>query len=365
MSITIEAGVLARMMRVAGQVVAKRNTIPILDNVCLRASDGELELAATDLDVEYRERVAVGGDGALALTVRADRLGAIANALPGDAAITLEPGEDHRVTVKSGRSRWQLPTLPVGDYPALAFGDAEAALDINVQQLARLLERVQPFQSTEETRYYLCGPLWHGEKGELALAATDGNALCRTIAKGTEWPDGAPEVILLAKGAAVMRSLADSKGLARVEWNPRMVRIALGSVTLTTKVIDGTFPDYRRVIPSSVDDPARFDPAGMLGALKRVRIASDKLSNAVTFDPGDGLLRISMRADDASTACEEIPAEPGEQPRAGFGAAYLADVLAAVGGETVELHHRDPQAPALFCRAVDDGCLVTLMPVRI
>lgn len=371
MGFKIEAGVLARVMGVAGQAVDRRNTLPILDNVCLILANREIEIVTTNLDIEYRETVPVEAakNAKMALTVQSGRLAAIAAALPAQATIAFEAGEDastdRRVVVKSGRSRWQLPTLPVDDFPRLQVpADLAAQVEIDSETLAAILKRVLPWVSDEEVRYYLHGPLWHSEADAVALAATNGQGMVRVVAHDVPWPDGAPDVIVPPNLARIAEMLGKDKEPITIAWSERMIRFERGAVTVTGKAIDGTFPDYRRIIPGEAAEPVRVDPAGIETAIKHVRIAADKRGESVKLARGKDAVTLAMAGDDSCAASEEVAAETEAGGETHFNSSYLLEMMRCVGGDSVEMHQADAGAPALFRRTVKDGCLAVLMPMR-
>ena len=175
----VNAGELARAMKHVAQVVEKRSTIPILANVLFEAGQNCLSIVATDLDLQIKQDLPAASDGGFAVTIPAQRLTAIANAVSPDAQLTFTLQDGGRVAIKSGRSRWVLATRPRDDFPRIPMPKGEAELKLQPSSLAEMVSRVSPFRSTDQTRYYLNGPLWHGEDGRVALAATDGHRLMR------------------------------------------------------------------------------------------------------------------------------------------------------------------------------------------
>lgn len=362
--VKVAAGDLAKAMRLAAQVVEKRGTIPILANVLIEVDGNGLTLTATDLDLQFRQAIPAAGDGAFALTVPADKLGAIAGALAKDASLTLTPGEAGRITLTSGRSRWVLATLPREDFPLFDGPKATAQLTVAAGDLATLINRVLPFRSTEQTRYYLNGPLLHGEAGKVTLAASDGHRLMRAPMEA-DWPQDAPEIILAPKACKLLAMLGEEAGDIRLDWDDKRIAAAIGRVSVVAKAIDGIFPDYRRVIGIASDKPMLVDPEDLRAALARLLVAGDLKTHAVSIDPvADGVALSVQASDNLSNACEEVPCEPGAMPATAFNARYLQEILAALGGDTVEFHMVDPTAPMRIVRKVDDGAIATVMPMR-
>lgn len=363
--VKVAAGDLAKAMKLAAQVVEKRNAIPILSNVLIEAGDDCLTLTATDLDLQFRQDVPAATEGKLAVTVPADKLATIASTLARDASLTLAPQDGGgRMVLTSGRSRWVVPTLPRDDFPSIAAGEAVAEVAIAAGDLATLIARVLPFVSTEQTRYYLNGPLWHGEAGKIALAATDGHRLMR-VPLDMDWPEEAPEVIFAPKACRVLAALGEESGEVRLGWNAKSISARIGRIAIIAKVIDVTFPDYRRVIGIAVDEPLIADPSDIIGAISRLLVAGDAKTNAVLIDPASEGVALSMSSSDGcATACEEVLCELGQMPATAFNAKYLQQILAALGGDAVEFHMAKEDVPMRVVRKVDDGAIATVMPMR-
>lgn len=366
-AVTIDVALLARAMTAAAKVVDARNTIPILSNVRLVADPviGKLELLTTDLDVEYRQRIAmVDGSGKLATTVNAGKLRDLVNAVPKGAQMRLTH-DGNRLTVQAGRGRWVIPTLPVDDFPSIEF-NAEHRLEIEpASKLSAMLARVMWSTEQEKTRYYLAGPLWHSENGKVRLAATNGHTL-PVVTTDLNWPNDAPALILAPKFCATIRDLLnDTAGIIQLTWDAAKIRAAWGDVVLTGKVIDGNFPDYRRVIPPTVSNPVLVDPETLADAVRRVKLLGSEKTRSVKFLIGDGKITLSHSSAEHGTATEDVPADCKAAHEAGFNAEYLINMLGAIGGDTVEFHHADPSAPSLIRRAVDDGAMGVVMPMRV
>lgn len=371
-AVTVAASDLVRVMKIANQVIERRNTIPILSHVLFVAEEGKgrgkgkVTITANDLDCQFVQSIEANVSEPLAIAVPGEKLGQIAGVVAKGAELRFAREDNGaRIVISSARSRWTLAALPRDDFPAIPPAEEKGAIAIEASHLARLIGRVLPFASTEQTRYYLNGPLFHPEGGKLALAATDGNCLMRVVDEDTEWPEGAPEVIFAPKACRILQSLGETPGQARLVWSEARLGFEIGDAVLTAKMIDGTFPDYRRVIAAPLDDPATLDVEEVRAAIVRLRIAASKSTNAVLIDPEGGGLTLSMKSDDATAAArEEVPCEPGGLSPCSFNSLYFDQMLAAIGGDTVRFHQADPGAPARFERVVPDGALGTVMPMR-
>lgn len=372
MKATIERATLLRCLSHVQSVVERRNTIPILSNVLIEAApDGSVRLMATDLDLQIIETMAaVSVEQAGAITVSAHLLFDIARKLPDGSQVSFETA-DNRMVVKAGRSRFQLPTLPRDDFPVIVEGDLPTSFEVSASLLAQLIDRTRFAISTEETRYYLNGIFLHVTDEELRAAATDGHRLARfTIAR----PDGAqgmPDVIVPRKCVAELRKLLEEAldTNVLVDLSASKVRFTLGGehgVVLTSKLIDGTFPDYSRVIPTGNDKLLKLDPRSFFEGVDRVATIATEKTRAVKMALENDKVTLSVTSPDNGTAAEEIAASyssPGFE--IGFNANYLKDILSQIEGDTVELHLADAGAPTLIRQDEKSPALYVLMPMRV
>ncbi|MDR7101500.1 DNA polymerase III subunit beta [Croceicoccus sp. BE223] len=365
MSVVLEAGALAKALKKAAAIVAASNTIPILANVRIETTSAGLQVLTTDLDVEYCETVPlVSADGELATTVEAKRLAALAGAAAKGAQISLAM-EDRQLAVKAGRSRWKLNALPVTDFPKIPALDLVHRLTMPGQQLASALARVLWSRSTEPTRYYLNGPLWHaGSDGMLRLVATNGHTLASTRVDARFPAEGA-DLILGPKFCMAAQSIAaDFSGSVDLEWSASKIRMTAGECSLLGKAIDGTFPDYRRVIPCEVDDPIVVDPEMLRQAVRRIDLVGEGKTRTVRIGRSDGIIVVSTQNAEVGSGTEEVPADVRASFEVGFNSQYLDQVLTAIGGDSVTIHHADATSFALVRRTVDDGALAIVGPMR-
>jgi DNA polymerase-3 subunit beta len=277
MKATIERATLLRCLSHVQSVVERRNTIPILSNVLIEAAaEGSLKLMATDLDLQVVESLpAVTVDSPGAITVSAHLLFDIARKLPDGSQVSIETA-DNRMTVKAGRSRFSLPTLPRDDFPMIVEGDLPTSFEVPAKTLAELIDRTRFAISTEETRYYLNGIFLHVADEELKAAATDGHRLARFTLRRPDGAEGMPDVIVPRKCVAELRKLIEEAldTNVQVDLSASKVRFTLGGengVVLTSKLIDGTFPDYSRVIPTGNDKLLKLDPRSFFQGVDRVR----------------------------------------------------------------------------------------------
>jgi DNA polymerase-3 subunit beta len=372
MKATIERATLLRCLSHVQSVVERRNTIPILSNVLIEASpDGAVKVMATDLDLQVVETMgAVSVEAPGAITVSAHLLFDIARKLPDGSQVSIETA-DNRMTVKAGRSRFSLPTLPRDDFPVIVEGELPTSFELGAATLAQLIDRTRFAISTEETRYYLNGIFLHVSDEELKAAATDGHRLARYTLARPEGAQAMPDVIVPRKCIGELRKLLEEALDTNVEidLSASKIRFTLGGengVVLTSKLIDGTFPDYSRVIPTGNDKLLKLDPKSLYEGVDRVATIATEKTRAVKMALENDRVTLSVTSPDNGTAAEEVPADySSEGFEIGFNANYLKDILGQIEGDTVELHLADPGAPTLIRQNEKSPALYVLMPMRV
>jgi DNA polymerase-3 subunit beta len=375
MKATIERAKLLRCLSHVQSVVERRNTIPILSNVLIEASaDGLVKIMATDLDLQVVESLdAASVETPGAITVSAHLLFDIARKLPDGSQVSLETA-DNRMTVKAGRSRFSLPTLPRDDFPVIVEGDLPTSFELPARLLAELIDRTRFAISTEETRYYLNGIFLHvsdDDQPVLKAAATDGHRLARFTLPRPEGAEGMPDVIVPRKAVGELRKLLEEAldGNVEIDLSPSKIRFTLGGeggVVLTSKLIDGTFPDYSRVIPTGNDKLLKLDPKSFYEGVDRVATIATEKTRAVKMALENDKVTLSVTSPDNGAAAEEIAADySSEGFEIGFNANYLKDILGQIEGDTVELHLADAGAPTLIRQDERSPSLYVLMPMRV
>jgi len=372
MRVTLERSNLLKSLNHVHRVVERRNTIPILSNVLLSADRNDLQMKATDLDLEVTESTGAMVEQAGATTVPAHLLYDIARKLPEGAEVLLSTGADGSfMTVASGRSNFRLQCLPQSDFPELTAGSFTHSFRLDSQALKRLIERTQFAISTEETRYYLNGIYLHVMEGEtgarLRGVATDGHRLARADVSAPEGAEGMPGVIVPRKTVAELQKLVDEPDVVvLVELSDAKIRFTVGSVVLTSKLIDGTFPDYQRVIPSGNDKKLTIDRRTFAEAVDRVSTISSERGRAVKLSIGDGQVVLTVNNPDSGSATDEIPADYGSDPlEIGFNARYLLDITSQLTGEEAIFMLADAGSPTLVRDSGDRDVLYVLMPMRV
>jgi DNA polymerase-3 subunit beta len=367
MKATIERATLLKSLGHVQSVVERRNTIPILSNVLIEAKDdGSLRLMATDLDLQVDESVPaqVGQSGAI--TVSAHTFFDIVRKLPEGSQVELTAAEG-KMQVVAGRSRFNLSTLPRDDFPVIAEGELPTRFELPAQTLRQIIDKTRFAISSEETRYYLMGIFLHVADDKLKAAATDGHRLARVTVDKPEGADGMPDVIIPKKCVGELRKLLEEvEGTVEVSLSPTKIRFGLGNAVLTSKLIDGTFPDYNRVIPTGNDKLLKLDPKSFMEGVDRVATIASEKTRAVKINVDRDKVTLSVTSPESGTATEELPADYGSEGiEIGFNARYLLDILHEIEGETVEVHLADAAAPTLLRENDKSSALYVLMPMRV
>lgn len=372
MKATIERAALLKAVSHANSVVERRNTIPILANVLIEAADDSISFRATDFDIEIIERAAAQVEAAGATTVSASMLNEIVRKLPEGATVTLESDDaNERLGVKAGRSVFSLATLSKEDFPVMASAEFETEFSVPAPVLRRLFDKTRFAISTEETRYYLNGVYMHlaeeGGKNVLRCVATDGHRLARIDADLPDGADGMPDVIVPRKTVGEMRVLLeDDDETVAVSVSQTKVRFATPGATLTSKVIDGSFPDYARVIPAESQRTLEVDAAEFVQAVDRVATVSSERSRAIKLALEADKLELSITAPERGTAREELAVAYGdERLEIGFNAKYLEEIARQVDHENAVFLFNSANDPTLMRDGDDASAVYVVMPMRV
>ncbi len=372
MKLTIERAALLRALGHVQSVVERRNTIPILSNVLLRAEGAKLSLSATDMDIEMISALAAQGARPGATTVPAHTLYDIVRKLREGAQIEFEmTGEKGLMTLRSGRSTFTLSCLPPEDYPLMAGGDLAHNFLLSAADLKRLIDRTRFAISTEETRYYLNGIYLHAAKADqlnmLRAVATDGHRLARMEIPLPEGASGMPGVIVPRKTVTELRKLLDEMDQdVSIALSDTKIRFTFGDTVLTSKLIDGTFPDYERVIPAGNDRFLEVECKPFAEAVDRVSTISTEKSRAVKLSLERNSLTLSATSPENGTATEEIEVHYSAQPlEIGFNARYLLDIAEQIEGEGARFALADAASPTVIRDSADGSALYVLMPMRV
>jgi DNA polymerase-3 subunit beta len=372
MKLTIERAALMSSLGHAQSVVERRNTIPILSNVLLAASGGQLKLTATDLDMDVVEGVSAEVEQEGTTTAPAHTLYDIVRKLPDGSQVEISLAADQgRVSLRAGRSRFALSCLPREDFPVLAEGDLPHRFVLAADEVKRVIDKTRFAISTEETRYYLNGIYLHAAENDgvkvLRAVATDGHRLALVDMPLPEGAADMPGVIVPRKAVSELRKLVDDvDGEVTIGLSDTKIRFAFDDLVLTSKLIDGTFPDYERVIPRGNDKVLEVDSKLLAEAVDRVSTISTEKSRAIKLGIEGDRLVLSANSPDAGSATEELSISyQGESLEIGFNSRYLLDVLSLIEGDNARFLMADAGAPTLVNDSQDEGALFVVMPMRV
>ncbi len=372
MRISIERATLLKAVSQAQSVVERRNTIPILANVLIEAEGGDVTFRATDLDIEVVDKMPAMVEQAGATTVNAVTLHEIVRKLPDGALVALSAdAAAGRLTIEAGRSNFNLATLPKEDFPVMASSEYASNFAVSAPVLRRLFDKSKFAISTEETRYYLNGVYLHVADADggrvLRAVATDGHRLARVDADLPMGAEDMPGVIVPRKTVGELRKLLDDdEAQIAVSVSETKVRFATPGITLTSKVIDGTFPDYSRVIPVGNARKMEVDAAEFARAVDRVATVSSERSRAVKLQLDEDRLVLSVNAPDAGAAEEELAVAYGDEPlEIGFNAKYLLEIASQVDRENAVFLFNSSSDQALMREGNDTSAIYVVMPMRV
>ena len=371
MRVTLERSNLLKALNHVQRVVERRNTIPILSNVLLRSAGTNLTFKATDLDIEVTENVSASVEQDGATTVPAHMLYDIVRKLPDGSEVMLATGDDGGMKLVSGRSQFSLQVLPETDFPDLTAGEFSHTFEMPCEQLKVLIDRTQFAISTEETRYYLNGIYLHcvEEDGSplLRAVATDGHRLAQAQLDAPVGAEDMPGIIIPRKTVGELQKLLEAPDASvKVELSDTKIRFTVKSVVLMSKLIDGTFPDYKRVIPSGHSKKLTLDRSLFSQAVDRVSTISSDRGRAVKLSISNDQLVLAVNNPDSGSAEEELAAGYESDPLdIGFNSRYLLDITSQLSGEEVTFMLADPSSPTLIRDQGTDDALYVLMPMRV
>jgi DNA polymerase III subunit beta len=373
MKINVERGAFLKALSHVQSVVERRNTIPILSNVMIEAAKGELKLTATDLDIEIVETIPSDVLRNGAATAPAHMLYDIVRKLPEGAQVQAEllTAEGGRLAVSAGTSRFELACLPKEDFPQMASGALPHRFRLAADDLKRLIQKTRFAISTEETRFYLNGIYLHaakeGKTQTLRAAATDGHRLARFE---LDLPEGAadmPGVIVPRKTVnELQRLLDDADGAIEISLSDTKIQFTFNGLELTSKLIDGTFPDYQRVIPAGNDKVLSVESKEFAQSVDRVSTISADKTRAVKLHIAKEKVTLSVVNPESGTATEELGANYSASPiEIGFNARYLLDITSQMEGKEVRFLLSDAGSPTIIEDTEDSRTLYVLMPMRV
>nr|WP_256834264.1 DNA polymerase III subunit beta [Pseudomonas oleovorans] len=367
MHFTIQREALLKPLQLVAGVVERRQTLPVLSNVLLVVEGQQLSLTGTDLEVELVGRVTLEDAAEPGeITVPARKLMDICKSLPSDAMIDIRV-DDQKLLVKAGRSRFTLSTLPANDFPTVEEGPGSLTFNLPQAKLRRLVERTSFAMAQQDVRYYLNGMLLEVQSGLLRAVATDGHRLAMCSMEAAIQQEGKHQVIVPRKGILELaRLLTEQDAEVAIVLGQHHIRANTGEFTFTSKLVDGKFPDYERVLPRGGDKLVLADRQGLREAFSRTAILSNEKYRGIRLTLVSGLLKIQANNPEQEEAEEEIVVDySGSGLEIGFNVSYLLDVLGVMGTEQVRLILSDSNSSALLQEADNDDSAYVVMPMRL
>ncbi|HEY8963440.1 MAG TPA: DNA polymerase III subunit beta [Alphaproteobacteria bacterium] len=372
MKLSISRADLMRALGHVQSVVERRNTIPILSNVRLQAKEGSLSLSATDMDLEIVESVPATVQAVGATTAPAHTLHDIVRKLPDGATIEMNlEGAGAMMTIRAGRSNFKLACLPVSDFPELGAGELDVNFSVPASSVRDLIDKTKFAMSADETRYYLNGIYVHAADHSgvavLRAVATDGHRLARFQ---MPLPDGAqkmPGVIIPRKTVTELgKLLEEAADNVKISLSENKIRFSVDHIEMTSKLIDGTFPDYEKVIPNDNNKVIEVDPKIFSGAIDRVSTISSEKTRAVKITINGKGMTLSAQSPDAGSASEEIEINNNDVAlEIGFNSRYLLDITQQIDSDGCRMILADGAGPTILQDAADESALYVLMPLRV
>jgi len=365
MKLTAAREALLKPLQAVIGVVERRQTMPILANVLLVAKDGEVSVTATDLEVELVANADVQVDSPGEVTVPGRKLLDICRALPDDAQVAISQSGE-KLSIKSGRSKFSLTTLPAAEFPTVEDISAGKSVGVSQEVLGRLLDKTHFSMAQQDVRYYLNGLLLETGGKVLRAVATDGHrlALCEVEVDGGDAPE--QQVIVPRKGVLELQRLMSGEGDLSIELGTNHIRIQLEGIRFTSKLIDGRFPEYDRVIPQDTSNAMSADRGLFKSALQRTAILSNEKYRGIRLIIRDNNMVLQAHNPEQEEAEEELEIQyDGEEIEIGFNVNYLLDALGAIESDEITLALVDGNSSCLLTEPGKDDCKYVVMPMRL
>lgn len=366
MEISISRETLIKPLGQAAGVVEKRQTLPILAYVLIRQQNGQLSLTGTDLEVEVTASTKTGGSTNGEMTVPARKLLDICRGLPTDAKIKISlKGE--KAVVRSGKSRFTLITMPSADFPATEAAEWKETFELPQKELKTLLENTQFCMAHQDVRYYLNGLLIEIDEKTLRAVATDGHRMALSEVELAQSSGGNRQIILPRKGVLeLVRFLEDNDEPAKISLGTNHMRVELPNLTFISKLIDGRFPDYSKVVPANQSKELLLDRQHFRDALSRVAILSNEKYRGVRISLTKNALTLTAHNPEQEEAEEEMVVEySGEEMEIGFNVNYMIEATNALNTEQIKFGLNDPNSSCTLVLPDSSGALYVIMPMRL
>ncbi|MCG8488558.1 MAG: DNA polymerase III subunit beta [Chromatiales bacterium] len=362
---TERENLLGPLQKIAG-VVERRQTLPILANILVNANNGQLNLTATDLEVELKTQTDAECDGDADFTIPARKLLDICKALPESATVSLDISED-KVKLQSGRSRFSLSVLPARDYPVIEPTPSSTVFTIKESVLNTLIENTQFAMAQQDVRYYLNGMLLELSGGDIRTVATDGHRLAMSQSLKAIEDTTNLQVILPRKAVIELsRLLGDNDNDIKVELSNSYIKVLFEKTVFTSKLIDGRFPEYQRVMPTGSDKEVEAEKSAIKQSLTRASILSNEKYRGIRFHLSNNLLELQAHNPEQEESEEELEVNyQGEELKIGFNVGYILDAISAIKEETIVIELKDTNSSALIYGKDNKDSKYVVMPMRI
>jgi DNA polymerase-3 subunit beta len=363
--VTDRENLLEPLQKIAA-VVERRQTLPILANILINAGSNGIQMTATDLEVELKTKASANCEGEVDFTVPARKILDITKALPEGAIINIEINGD-KAKLQSGRSRFSLSVLPAQDYPVIEPTPSNIALTVNEGLFKRLIEKTQFAMAQQDVRYYLNGMLLELANGDIRTVATDGHRLALSQSNDVVSKEINIQVILPRKAVIELgRLLSDRDEEIKIELSNSYIKIMLENSVFTSKLIDGRFPEYQRVMPSGSDKEVEANKGNLRQSLNRASILSNEKYRGIRFSLQPNLLQLQAHNPEQEEAEEELEVQyQGDELNIGFNVGYLIDAISVIEEDEVIIELKDTNSSALMYGKGNDESKYVIMPMRI
>ena len=371
MKLTVDKNTLFKSLSHVQSIVDKKNTLPILSNILLQAKDNTLILSATDMDISITEKLNCNIVDEGSITVSAHTLYDIIRKLPESSEIEIISNNGKIISLRAGKSKFSLGCLPKEDFPIIEIGDLENELSINSENLLKLIDKTRFAVSNEETRYFLNGIYFHKKKENelnlLSIVATDGHRLAKFDYNFKDYPNEIPGVIIPKKTVnELYKLLVDNSGSVKINLNSNKIVFFVGESILISKLIDGNFPDYRRVIPNDNNKILKINRQAFSFAVDRVSTITSDKSPIIKFKLFKNLMNMSSVNNENGTATEDIVTNyEGEEIEIGFNSKYVLEMINNLEDEDIYLNFKDPSSPVIVTEKSNTDLIYVLMPMRV
>lgn len=371
MKFTVEKINLFKSLSHVQSIVEKKNTLPILSNILIEAKDNSLILSATDMDISITDKINCNIVEEGSTTVSAQTLYDIIRKLPESNEIEIISNDGKIITLRSGKSKFSLGCLPKEDFPIIEIGDLENEINIDSQNFLKLLDKTRFAVSNEETRYFLNGIYFHKKKQDnlnlLSIVATDGHRLAKFDYDFKNDELEIPGVIIPKKTVTELyKLLSDFEGNIKINLNSNKIVFFIGNSVLISKLIDGTFPDYNRVIPKDNNNLLKINRTSFSLAVDRVSTITSEKSPVIKFKILKNLINMSSVNSENGTATEDIVSNyNGNEIEIGFNSKYILEMLNNLEDEEITLNFRDSSSPVTAKEDSNPDLIYVLMPMRV